>query len=148
MRALRHLFARAVEYGDPILVALLAVTALVQVLLSGAPLLDAVIAGAVALPLLARRRAPLLTLVVVIAVGYAGYARGPDVGGSLQSWIALNIALYSVAAHCQVGRAIVGGAIVAVFVLAFEISRLVEGAPLVSVVGEWLFLGGVWLLGR
>src|SRR4051794_15653050 len=148
MRALRHQFARAVKYGDPILVALLGVTALVQVLISGAALLDAVIAGWIALPLLARRRAPLLTLLLVIAAGYAGYVRGPDVGGSLQSWIAVNVALYSVAAHCELGRAIAGGAIVALFVLAFEIPRLIEGEPLANVVGEWLFLGGVWLLGR
>src|SRR3954463_8622298 len=121
MRARRHRFARAVEYGDPILVALLAGTALVQVLLSGAALLDAVVAGAMPLPLLARRRAPLPALVLVIAAGYVGYAVGPDVGGSLQSWIALNVALYSVAAHCELRRAIVAGAIVALFVLAFEI---------------------------
>src|SRR3954465_15521929 len=126
MRALRHLFARALEYGDPILVALLAGTAVLQVLLSGAGPVDAVVAGAMPLPLLARRRAPLLALVLVIAASYAGYSVGPDVGGALQSWIALNVALYSVAAHCEVRRAIVGGTIVALFVLAFEIPRLVE----------------------
>src|SRR3954451_13893807 len=106
MRALRHQFARAVKYGDPILVALLALTALLQVLISGAALMDAVIAGAIALPLLARRRAPLLTLLVLIAAGYAGYARGRDVGGSLQAWISLNVALYSVAARCEFRREI------------------------------------------
>src|SRR6266545_1954555 len=148
MRALRHLFPRAVAYGDPILVALLAGTALVEVLVAGEPLLDAVFVGVIALPLLARRRAPLLVLVIVIAAGYAGYARGPDVGGALQSWIVLNVALYSVAAHCERTRAIVGGALVAAFVLLFEIPRLVEGARVADVAGEWLFLGGVWLLGR
>src|SRR5687768_4854514 len=121
MRALRHLFPRAVEYGDAILVALLAGTALVEVLVAGGPLLDAVFVGAIALPLLARRRAPLLVLVLVIAAGYAGYARGPGVGGALQSWIVVNVALYSVAAHCERTRAIVGGALVAAFVLLFEI---------------------------
>jgi signal transduction histidine kinase len=148
MRALRHLFPRAVEYGDPILVAVLAGTALVEVLAAGEPVLDAVFVGAIALPLLARRRAPLLVLVLVIAAGYAGYARGPGVGGALQSWIALNVALYSVAAHCERTRAIVGGALVAAFVLLFEIPRLVEGGSVADVAGEWLFLGGVWLLGR
>src|SRR4051812_38871265 len=140
METLRHLPIRALEYGNPILVALLAGTAVMQVLLSGAPLLDAVLAGVVALPLLARRRAPLLALVLVIAAGYAGYARGPEVGGSLQSWIALNVALYSVAAHCEVRRAVVGGATVAFFVLAFEIPRLIEGEPPTNVAGEWLFV--------
>jgi signal transduction histidine kinase len=111
-------------------------------------LLDAVFVGVMALPLLARRRAPLLVLVLVIAAGYAGYARGPDVGGGLQSWIVLNVALYSVAAHCERARAIVGGALVGAFVLLFEIPRLVEGGSVADVAGEWLFLGGVWLLGR
>jgi signal transduction histidine kinase len=70
------------------------------------------------------------------------------VGGALQGWIALNVALYSVAAHCSRRRALVGAAIVACFVLLFEIPRLVEGGRLEGVVGEWLSLGGVWLLGR
>src|ERR671925_1358941 len=130
MRALRQLFARAADVADPILVALLAGTALIEVLVTGAPLRDASLVAVIALPLLARRRAPLLVLVLVIAAGYAGYATGPDVGGALQGWIALNIALYSVAAHCPQGRALAGAAITAAFVLLFEIPRLVEGARL------------------
>src|SRR3954447_10593021 len=147
MRALRHLFPRAVKYGDPILVALLAGTALLEALVAGEPLLDAVLVAAIALPLLARHRAPLLVLVFAVAVGYAGLAWGPDVGGGLQGWIVLNVALYTVAAHCERTRAVVGGALVAAFVLLFEIPRLVEGGSVADVAGEWLFLGGVWLLG-
>src|SRR4051795_3500819 len=148
MRALRHPFPWVVEHGDPILVALLAGTALGQVLIAGEALLDAALVGATALPLLARQRAPLLVLGLVIAAGYAGYARGPDVGGALQVWITLNVALYSVAAHCERAQAIAGAAIVAAFILLFEIPRLVEGATVASVAGEWLSLGGGWLLGR
>jgi signal transduction histidine kinase len=148
MRALRHLFPRAIEYGDQLIVALLAGTALVEVLVSGESVLDAVVGAAVALPLLARRRAPLLVLVAVIALGYAGYARGASVGGSLQAWIVLNVALYSVAAHCDRKRAVAGAVIVAAFVLLFEIPALVEGGRVDDLAGEWLFLGGVWLLGR
>jgi signal transduction histidine kinase len=148
MRAFRQLYPRAVEYGDSILVALLAGTALVDALVAGESLWDAVFVGVIALPLLARRRAPLTALVLVIAAVYAGYARGPEVGGALQSWIALNVALYSVAAHCERARAIVGAALVAAFILLFEIPRLVEGATVASVAGEWISLGGVWLLGR
>ena len=87
-------------------------------------------------------------LVAVIALGYAGYARGASVGGSLQAWIVLNVALYSVAAHCERTRAIAGAVIVAAFVLLFEIPALVEGGRVDDLAGEWLFLGGVWLLGR
>ena len=148
MRALRPVLVHAAGLGDEILVALLVGTALVEGLATGGSLLDAALTAAVALPLLARRRLPVLVLVLVIAVSYAGYARGPDVGGALQAWIALNVALYSVAAHCERSRAIAGAVIVAAFVLAFEIPRLVEGGRVEDVVGEWLFLGGVWLLGR
>src|SRR3954463_2841709 len=94
MRALRQLFPRASEYGDQLIVTLLAATALVEVLVSGESVLDAVVGAAVALPLLARRRAPLLVLVAVIALGYAGYARGAGVGGSLQAWVGPHSALY------------------------------------------------------
>src|SRR4051812_46146231 len=148
MRALQHWFGRVIENGDPILVAVLAATALVEVLVSGESMLDAVVGAAVALPLLARRRAPLLVLVLVIALDYAGYARAASVGGSLQAWIVLNIALYSVAAHCRRTLALAGAVIVAAFVLLFEIPKLVEGGRVDELAGEWLFLGGVWLLGR
>jgi signal transduction histidine kinase len=70
------------------------------------------------------------------------------VGGSLQAWIVLNVALYSVAAHSERRRAIAGAVIVAAFVLLFEIPKLVEGGRVDGLAGEWLFLGGVWLLGR
>src|SRR5215208_6566074 len=148
MRGLRHLVPRAVEHRDRILVARLAGSALVEVLVGGRSLADAVLVAAIAVPLLARRRAPLLTLVLVIAFGYAGYATGPDEGGALQGWIALNIALYSVAAHCERRRAIAGAATVAAFLLMFQVPMLVEGVALADLAGEWLFVGGVWLLGR
>jgi signal transduction histidine kinase len=148
MRALRQVFARAADVADPILVALLAGTALIEVLVTDAPLLDAVLVCTVVLPLLARRRAPLLVLALVIAAGYAGWATGPTESGALQGWIALNLALYSVAAHCSLRRALVGAGLMACFVLLFEIPRLVEGGRLDDVIGEWLSLGGVWLLGR
>src|SRR3954449_9774491 len=148
MRSLQDRFGGVIENGDPIVVAVLAGTALVEVLVSGDSMLDAVVGAAVALPLLARRRAPLLVLVAVIALGYAGYARGASVGGSLQAWIVLNVALYSVAAHRERQRAIAGAVIVAAFVLLFEIPALVEGGRVDALAGEWLFLGGVWLLGR
>jgi signal transduction histidine kinase len=148
MRALRLVVPRAAEVADAILVALLAGTALIGALITGASLPNAVFAAAIALPLLARRRAPLLVLVLVIAAGYVGYAVGPDVGGGLQSWIVLNVAVYTVAAHCSRTRALIGAAVTAAFVLLFEIPKLVEGAPLADVAGEWISLGGVWLLGR
>src|SRR3954453_9821330 len=80
MRSLQDRFGGVIENGDPIVVAVLAGTALVEVLVSGGSMLDAVVGAAIALPLLARRRAPLLVLALVIALGYAGYARGASAG--------------------------------------------------------------------
>ena len=148
MRALKQLSARAADVADPIIVALLAGSALIEVLVSGAPLVEAVLVALIALPLLARRRAPRLVLVLVIAAGYVGYATGPEEGGALQGWIVVNIAVYSVAAHCSLRRALAGAALVASFLLFFEIPRIVEGARFEDVVGEWLFVGSVWALGR
>src|SRR3954447_26465985 len=148
MRALRRPTAAVSDHVDQVVVAVLAGTALPEVRVTGGSWWDAALAGAVAVPLLARRSAPLIVLALVIAVSYAGYARGPDIGGSLQAWIALNVALYSVAAHQPRRGAIAGAAIAGVFVLAFEVARLVEGGRVVDVAGEWLSLGGVWLAGR
>jgi len=148
MRALRYVIARAVGLGDPVVAALLAGTALLDVLTSGESLFKAAIAAAVAVPLVARRRAPMTALALVVAASYVALAWGPDVGGRLQGLIALNLALYSVAAHCARGRAIAGAALVAALVLLFEVPRLVEGDRLANVAGEWLVVGGVWLLGR
>src|SRR4051794_13117426 len=148
MRALRYVIARAVGLGDPVIAALLAGTALLDVLTSGESLFKAAIAAAVAVPLVARRRAPMTALALVVAASYVALAWGPDVGGRLQGLIALSLALYSVAAHCARGRAIAGAALVAALVLLFEVPRLVEGDRLANVAGEWLVVGGVWLLGR
>src|SRR4051794_41790872 len=82
MRALRQLFPRASEYGDQLIVTLLAATALVEVLVSGESVLDAVVGAAVALPLLARRRAPLLVLGGGVAPRLARHPPGGGGGGA------------------------------------------------------------------
>jgi signal transduction histidine kinase len=148
MRALRRPFAQPRDLRDPVLVTVLSGTAVVDVLASGGSVRGAVLAAAVALPLVARRRAPLAVVALVVAAFYADLAWGPPEAGSLQAWIALNVALYTVAAHCSRRRAIAGAAIVAAVVIPFEIAPLVEGVRVANVVAEWLLLGGVWLLGR
>src|SRR5690242_4501261 len=56
MRALRLLFVRTLlQYGDSVLVALLAGSALLDALASGTPILDGLLTALVALPLLLRR---------------------------------------------------------------------------------------------
>ena len=148
MRALSDGFARAAAHADRLLVAVLSAASLLDVLARGGPVWNAAVAAAIPLPLLVRRRAPLAVLALVVVATYAGYARGPAVGGSVEAWIALNVALYTVAAHCSRGRALAGAAFVAAFALAFLVPAVVEGAPISDVAGEAVFLGAVWLSGR
>src|SRR4051794_41924996 len=105
MRALRYVIARAVGLGDPILAALLAGTALLDVVTSGESLFKAAIAAAAAVPLVARPRAAMTALALVVAASYGALARGPHAGGRLQGLIPLNPALSIVAAAAARGRA-------------------------------------------
>jgi Bacterial regulatory proteins, luxR family len=89
-----------------------------------------------------------LVLALVMVATYAGYASGSAVGGSVEAWIALNVALYTVAAHCPWRRALAGAGLVGAFTLAFLVPALVEGAPISGAAGEAVVLGGVWWLGR
>src|SRR5688572_32737640 len=96
MRDLRTSVAR--HYNE-LLVATLLASTLVEAALTGAGLAATALSTLVFLPLLARRRAPLLVLVVIFAVSVAGYGAVDDPPGQFQAWIALNVALYSAAAH-------------------------------------------------
>src|SRR4051812_50215202 len=109
MRALRYVIARAVGLGDPVVAALLAGTALLDVLTSGESLFKAAIAAAVAVPLVARRRAPMTALALVVAASYVALAWGPDVGGRLQGLIGPNPPPSGVARPCAPGRGAPGG---------------------------------------
>src|SRR5262245_8799249 len=148
MRALHSLFARAVDHGDAVLVALLVLAAVIAAAVSGAPLGDPLLVPVSVLPLLARRRAPLPVLIVVLVAPCAGDSRGDRVGGSIEAAIALDVALYSVAAHCGRRRAIVGAVIVAAFELAYTVPALVESGSVLNVLVAWSFMAGVWALGR
>ncbi|MGH2970288.1 MAG: sensor histidine kinase, partial [Solirubrobacteraceae bacterium] len=95
-------------------------------------------------PLLMRRRTPLLVLVLVLAAGGAQLAYTDHPPGSGAGWVALNLALYSVAAHGGRREAIAGVLLVAA-VLAVQ---LADGGALQDVLSESLFLGVVFALGR
>ena len=147
MRALRLVFARAADHGDPILVALLALTAMVETLVSGAPLSDALLVCVIVLPLLVRRRAPLAVLVFVVVATYAGYARGDSVGGSLEAGSPST-------SHCIPSRRTAAQASdrrrrdrrrVRADVRRSRAGRgrARDGCP-----AEWLLLAGIWTLGR
>jgi signal transduction histidine kinase len=104
----------------------------------------------VTLPLAWRRQAPLPvvgTVAVAAGVQAVFFDRSPQ--PSTELWVAVLIALYSVAAHGQRRDALLGGALVAVSTLAIDVRHLTAGERRPSeVVGEWALFAGVWLLGR
>ena len=136
-----------VRHDNELLVAVLLVSTLVEAAAAGAGVPALALSALVFLPLLARRRAPLPVLLAVLAAGSVGYAAIDDSVGALQAWIAINVALYSAAAHLTLRPAVAAAALVAALAIAVEVARLGD-TKVEDLVGEFLFLGGVWALGR
>jgi signal transduction histidine kinase len=147
MRNLREARRWVARHDNELLVALLLGSTLAEATFEGLSIYAAALSALVFLPLLARRRAPLVVLLVVLAAGSVGYATVDDAVGALQAWIAINVALYSAAAHLPRGPAIAAAALVAIFAVAVEIERL-GATKAEDLAGEFLFLAGVWALGR
>jgi signal transduction histidine kinase len=147
MRTLREARRWVARHYNELLVALLLGSTFAEGAATGAGLAAFALAALVFLPLLARRRAPLLVLLAVLAAGAVGTAALDDSVGALQAWIAINVALYSAAAHLPLRPAVAAAALVAGLAVAVEVSRLGETRA-EDLAGEFLFLGGVWALGR
>jgi len=104
----------------------------------------------ITLPLAWRRRAP-LAVVGIVAAASAVQAVFFDRSNqpSTQLWLAVLIALYSVAAHAERRDALLGGALVAAGTLAIDVRHLAAGERSPGeAMGEWVLFVGVWLLGR
>jgi signal transduction histidine kinase len=152
MEALGRSRALLERWGDLIIVGALLVVAELDVWAARAPadapagwaLVNALLVAGFALPLLMRRRAPLVVVVLVIAAGGAQLAYTDRPPGSGAGWLALNVALYSVAAHGGRRTAIAGAALVA----AVSAIQLADGGGTEDVLSASLFLGAVWALGR
>ena len=111
----------------------------------------AAVVACATLPLFWRRRFPLASLVVVAAATFSTYAfRNSDPSGEVGFflWWALVLVLYSVAAHAELRRALVGGAIVSVPIGAIGIVDLFAGSDVSEVVGGWVVLAVAWSFGR
>ena len=112
--------SRRVQWAaDVLAVAVLAVSGQVSVwgtadgAWDGGPLLHAALMGLITVPLLVRRRWPLVVLVLVSVTTGVQYELGGEV---FQPWFALLLALYAVAAHADLSVAAAGAAVVAVVV--------------------------------
>jgi signal transduction histidine kinase len=97
-------------------------------------------------PLACRRRAPLAAVTVMMAAGGAQALLTDAVPAPLSPLVASTIALYSVAAHAEFRRALVGGAI------TLASAWIATGREHGSTVADYLYIAllavGVWLGGR
>jgi signal transduction histidine kinase len=112
--------------------------------IGGRPL-NALVATAFTLPLLVARVWPLPVLVVVVGGAVVNGVSGSDLG---QPWFAVLLAVYALGAHASTGRAGLGMGAVAGGILAYDIPRLRDGAPIDEVIPAWFIVAGTWGLGR
>ena len=94
-------------------------------------------------PLAWRRRAPLPVLVVVLATSVAGAAAryNSSAGG-----LAVLVALYTVAAHCDRRRSVAAAVLTAVGVL-IVLATAPEHIEAIDVVGNYVVFATAWILG-
>lgn len=139
------------RFADVVVVVLLAASAQFQVWTGlpsdvvGGRAVHSLLAAGITLPLLFRRRQPLLVIAVVAVGSWLQFELGGDL---FQPWFAGLLALYSVAAHATATHAVIGGVIAAASVLAVDIPKLAQGDPVDEVVPAWVALGAVWGFGR
>ena len=139
------------RWAEWIIVSLLLGSALYQIWVSrggnwpGSPVAGSLLAGAIILPVLLRRRFPLAVLAVVLAASGVQYVYA---GEAFQPWFAFVLAFYAVAAHSEWPRAVLGGVIGAVAVGAVDVAKLLAGDAFGEVVPTWFFVAGVWAFGR
>ncbi len=138
---------RASRAALVLLVLFLFVTVQVEVWSSedSQPWLHAVLASAYTLPLLAARRRPLAVALVVVGAAFADHWLDGQGG---QAWFAILLAVYALGRYADAHASAVGMAAMGAGVLAVDLPRLQEGAPLDEVLPGWFVIAGVWGLGR
>jgi signal transduction histidine kinase len=143
--------AQAAEWAVRLIVLVLGGSALYEIWLRpddawpGSPLVNTVLATAMFAPLLVRTRFPLGVLLTILAASAVQYAYG---GSAFQPWFAFVLALYAVAAHSDLRRAMLGGVIGAGAIVAVDVGKLLSGEGVGDVVPAWFFVAGVWFFGR
>lgn len=100
------------------------------------------------LPFAWRRRVPVAVLFVVLAAtSLQGEFFDTSDQWPLQSFLAWLLAFYSVGAHAEPRRAIYGGTVAGVVVVAMAIPSLFRGENPGNIIPTLLFLGAAWLMG-
>jgi signal transduction histidine kinase len=116
----------------------------------GSLVLNAIWLPATALPLLWRRRAPVATLVAVVAIVVVGQRGlyGWTLQAPIEPWLALLVAVYSVALYESGRRQTVALAGCGAFVFAFDLIASINGAQAGDTWPSWIFYGLAVILGR
>ena len=121
---------------------------------TGLRLANTFILFAICLALVWRRRSPVavlfavMVLVVIQAMFFSPPVQNPGEQPTLESFLALLLGFYSVAAYAEERRAILGAAIVGGSILAIDIPRLIAGTNPGDIIPAWLFYTTVWFIGR
>ena len=111
----------------------------------GGRALNAALAAAMTLPILFARQWPLPAALVVLAAVTLDQVLG-GTGG--YQWFVVVLIVYALGAHAGPLAGPVGASVVAVLLLAVDIPRLRDGAPVDEVLPGWAVLAGVYGLGR
>ena len=117
-------------------------------------LVNTLILFAICLALVWRRRLPVAVLFsVMVLVGVQAMFFSPSVPypgeqPTLESFLALLLGFYSVAAYAEERRSILGAAIIGASILAIDIPRLIAGMNPGDIIPAWLFYTTVWFMGR
>jgi len=142
--------ARALRIADVLVVAVLAVTAQVQVWSAaaypqGGTVVHAALAALATLPLLVRNRYPVAVIAIVTLSASLQFQLGAGLG---QGWFALLLATYALGAHAELPLSAVGLVPVGAGILAIDLPRLMAGAPIDEVVPVWATIALIWMAGR
>jgi signal transduction histidine kinase len=145
---------RAGEAANWAFVLALAVSAQVEIWTASDPSIQRAAAAllhlAATVPLAWRTTAPLAVAVIIsvsLLIGAVGL-HGDAYGASFQAWVAVLVALYSVAAHADRRGQLVGAAAIAGTVVGFQLMEVLRGNALEGIPGIWLSLAIAFLLGR
>lgn len=104
---------------------------------------------AATVPLAWRTIAPLTAAVIVaVAVFFGSVGLEDAYGASFQGYVALLVALYSVAAHAERQRRLLGAGTVVASVGGWQVAEALRGDDVEGIPGIWLTLAVAFLLGR
>jgi signal transduction histidine kinase len=158
MRTLAWARSHAADVLDGLLVAVLAGSAEYEIWVSplfddgipGPRLANALLVLGLCVPLLWRRRRPVVAFYVMFAAGFvlSVVGRGLSDQPPMQTWLVALIGFYSVAAHASPHRAAIAGAAVGAVVIAGDLADLLSGdAAFDEAIPGWFLLAAAWGLG-